>query len=104
MGGSVLGHKREDRDGKTKGVERAKGCFSRGRHCGTGRATDQELAGKEVLLKTGKLVLLSSDVNISVSGSDPLGGADSSVSFRQARRTRSQILPLDTVSVNAWTH
>ena len=46
------------------------------------QAADQGVTGKKLLLKsTPKLVLLSKDPSISIAGSDPIGGADSSVSF-----------------------
>ena len=46
------------------------------------RAADQGVTGKKLLLKnTPKLVLLSKDPGISIVGADPIGGADSSVSF-----------------------
>src|SRR4030095_10500112 len=48
---------------------------------GTARATDQGITGKKLLLKTGRLVLISKDASISIAGSDPVNGADSSVSF-----------------------
>jgi hypothetical protein len=45
-------------------------------------ATDQGITGKKLLLKAGKIVLLSKDASISINGSDPEGGTeDSSVSF-----------------------
>ena len=39
------------------------------------------ISGKKLLLKTGKLILLSKDMGIGIAGSDPVNGADSSVSF-----------------------
>jgi hypothetical protein len=45
-------------------------------------AAEQGVTGKKLLLKSApKLVLVSKDPNISNAGSDPVGGADSSVSF-----------------------
>lgn len=45
-------------------------------------AADQGITGKKLLLKsTPKLVLLSKDAGISIAGSDPIGGADSSITF-----------------------
>ena len=44
-------------------------------------ATDQGITGKKLLLKTGKIVLLSKDASVSIAGSDPVNGADSSISF-----------------------
>src|SRR5215468_1865962 len=48
---------------------------------GTACATDQGITGKKLLMKTGKVVLLSKDPSISIAGSDPVGGSDSSVTF-----------------------
>jgi hypothetical protein len=46
------------------------------------RAADQGITGKKLLLKgPAKFVLLSKDPGISIAGSDPVGGADSSISF-----------------------
>ncbi len=44
-------------------------------------AADQAVTGKKLLLKNGKLVLLSKDASIGIAGSDPVNGSDSSVSF-----------------------
>lgn len=45
-------------------------------------AADQGVTGKMLLLKTpSELVLLSTDDGIGVAGSDPVGGADSSITF-----------------------
>lgn len=49
---------------------------------GGASAADQGVTGKKLLLKSsGKVVLLSKDPGISIAGSDPVGGADSSISF-----------------------
>jgi hypothetical protein len=46
------------------------------------RAADQGIAGRKLLLRsTPKLVLLAKDPGISLMGSDPVGGADSSITF-----------------------
>lgn len=45
-------------------------------------AADQGITGQTLLLKSpGKFVLLSKDASISIAGSDPVGGADSSLTF-----------------------
>jgi hypothetical protein len=48
---------------------------------GGAQATDQGISGKKLLLKEGKIVLLSKDPSISIADSDPVVGADSSISF-----------------------
>lgn len=49
---------------------------------GSSYATDQGITGKRLLLKgPAKFVLLSKDLSISIAGSDPVGGADSSLTF-----------------------
>lgn len=53
--------------------------------CGHAYATDHEITGKKLLLRsTGKLVLLSKDDAIGINSSDPVGGSDSSLSFNIA--------------------
>jgi hypothetical protein len=49
---------------------------------GSANAADQGLTGKKLLLTSApKLLVLSKDPSISIAGSDPIAGADSSVSF-----------------------
>ena len=45
------------------------------------RAADQGITGKKLLLKGTKFVLLSKDPSISIIGSDPVAGSDSSMTF-----------------------
>ena len=67
---------------------------------GMARATDQGVTGKKLLLKSGKFVLLSKDPSIGVAGSDPVGGADSSVSFNDGSGPVSLALPKTLWSAN----
>jgi hypothetical protein len=59
----------------------------------TARATDQGITGKKLLLKSGKFVLLSKDPSISNAGSDPVGGADSSITFNDGSGPVTVALP-----------
>ena len=49
----------------------------------TAHATNQGITGKKLLIKSGKFVLLSKDPSISIAGSDAVGGADSSITFKR---------------------
>ena len=60
---------------------------------GTARATDQGITGKKLLLKSSKFVLLSKDPSIGIAGSDPVGGADSSITFNDGSGPVSLALP-----------
>jgi hypothetical protein len=64
-------------------------------------AADQAITGKRLLLKpSGKLVLLSKDASVSITGSDPVGGADSSVSFDDGSGPVTFSLPKTLWSTN----
>ncbi len=64
-------------------------------------AADQALTGKKLLLKsTPKVVLISKDASISIAGSDPLGGADSSISFDDGSGPVTFNLPTTLWSTN----
>ena len=63
-------------------------------------AADQGITGKKLLLKTGELVLLSKEAGISIVGSDPVGGTDSSVSFDNGNGPVSFSLPKTNWSTN----
>jgi len=67
---------------------------------GTARATDQGITGKKLLLKSSKFVLLSKDPSIGIAGSDPVGGADSSISFSNGGAPVSLALPATLWSAN----
>ena len=65
------------------------------------RAVDQGIFGKKLLLKgTSKVVLLSKDSTISINGSDPVGGSDSSVTFDDGVHTATLSLPSSNWSTN----
>jgi hypothetical protein len=51
--------------------------------CTESPAVDQGVTGKKLLIKSGKLVLISKDPSIGVAGSDPVDGSDSSITFDQ---------------------
>ena len=66
------------------------------------RAADQGITGKKLLLKgTPKLVLLSKDPSISITGSDPVGGSDSSITFDDGANTATLSLPASNWSTNS---
>ena len=57
-------------------------------------ATNQGITGKKLLLKSpSKFVLLSKDAGISIAGSDPVGGADSSLTFDDGSGPVTMTLP-----------
>src|SRR5215472_13614967 len=60
---------------------------------GTANATDQGITGKKLLIKSGKFVLLSKDPSISITGSDAVGGADSTITFDAGGGPVSLALP-----------
>src|SRR5262245_14248410 len=60
---------------------------------GTARATDQGITGKKLLIKSTKFVLLSRDPSISATGSNPVTGADSSITFNGGSGPVSLSLP-----------
>jgi cysteine-rich repeat protein len=61
----------------------------------------QAISGKKLLLKnTPKFVLLSKDASISIAGSDPVNGADSSVSFDDGSGPVTFTLPASGWSTN----
>ena len=65
------------------------------------RAADQGIGAKKLLLKsTPKLVLLSKDAGISSIGSDPMHGADSSITFSDGTNTATLPLPAGNWSTN----
>jgi len=65
------------------------------------RAADQGITGKKLLLKgTSKLVLVSKDPGISITGSDPVGGADSSITFNDGSNAATLSLPASNWSTN----
>jgi hypothetical protein len=68
---------------------------------GSAGAADQGITGKKLLLKsTPKLVLLSKDAGIGIAGSDPVGGADSSISFDDGGGPVTFSLPKTNWSTN----
>jgi len=65
------------------------------------RAADQGIAGKKLLLKsTPKLVVLAKDPSISLMGSDPVGGSDSSITFDDGTNAVTLSLPASQWSAN----
>src|SRR5215475_7423475 len=65
------------------------------------RAADQGITGKKLLLKsTPKLVLLSKDAGIDITGSDPVGGSDSSITFDDGTQVATLSLPAGNWSTN----
>jgi poly(3-hydroxybutyrate) depolymerase len=64
------------------------------------RATDQGITGKKLLLKGTKFVLLSKDPSISIIGSDPVAGSDSSMTFDDGSNTATLSLPSSNWTVN----
>ena len=62
--------------------------------------TPQAITGKKLLLKSSKFVLLSKDPSISVAGSDPVSGADSSITFNDGSTTADLALPATLWSAN----
>jgi len=67
---------------------------------GTAHAADQGITGKKLLLKSAKFVLLSKDASISISGSNPVGGSDSSIAFDNGGGPVSLALPKALWSTN----
>ena len=68
---------------------------------GQARADDLGITGKKLLLKsTPQLVLLSKDPSISIMGSDPVGGSNSSVTFDDGANTATFTLPASHWSTN----
>ena len=64
-------------------------------------AANQGITGKKLLLKgTTKLVMLSKDPGISIAGSDPVGGSDSSITFDDGTHTATLSLPASNWSTN----
>jgi acetyl esterase/lipase len=65
------------------------------------RSADTGITGKKLLLKsTPQLVLLSRDPSISIAGSDPVGGSDSSITFGDGANTATLALPSSHWSTN----
>jgi len=65
------------------------------------RAADQGITGRKLFLKsTPKLVLLSKDLSIDITGSDPVGGADSSITFDDGTNSATLSLPSGNWSSN----
>jgi len=48
---------------------------------GSATASDQGITGKKLLLTPSKFMLISRDPSIDLTGSDPVGGSDSSITF-----------------------
>jgi acetyl esterase/lipase len=66
------------------------------------RAADQGITGKKLLLRsTPHLVLLSKDPTISIAGSNPVGGLDSSIFFDDGTNTATLSLPASNWSANS---
>jgi hypothetical protein len=64
-------------------------------------AADQGITGKKLILKsTPKFVLLSKDASISIAGSDPVGGSDSSLTFDDGSGPVTLALPKSLWSQN----
>ena len=65
------------------------------------RAADLGIMGKKLLLKsTPQFVLLSKDPGISITGSDPVGGSDSSITFDDGANKATLTLPSSNWSTN----
>jgi predicted esterase len=65
------------------------------------RAADQEVTGKKLLLRsTPQFVLLSKDPSINIDGSDPVGGANSSITFSDGTTTTTLSLPASNWTTN----
>jgi hypothetical protein len=65
------------------------------------RAVDQGITTKKLLMASSpKLVLLSKDPSISIAGADPVGGADSSITFDDGTNTATWSLPASNWSTN----
>src|SRR5262245_8053333 len=65
------------------------------------RAADQGITGKQLLLKsTPKLIVLSKDPGISITGSDPVG-SDSSITFDDGTNTATWDLPAGNWTKNS---
>ena len=65
------------------------------------RAANQGITGKKLLLNSApKVVLLSKDASINITGSDPVGGADSSITFDDGANTATLSLPSSNWSTN----
>jgi cysteine-rich repeat protein len=67
---------------------------------GRAHATNQGITGNKLLLKSGEFVLLSKDPSINITGSDPVGGADSSLTFNDGSGPVSLALPKTLWSTN----
>ena len=66
------------------------------------RAADQGITGKKLLLRsTPKFVVLSKDPDISLTGSNPIGGASSSITFSDGTTTTTMNLPASNWSTNS---
>src|SRR5262245_37905555 len=66
------------------------------------RAADQGTPGKQLLLKsTPKLIVLSKDPYISITGSDPVAGSDSSITFDDGVNTATWNLPAGNWTKNS---
>lgn len=63
-------------------------------------AADQDIIGTKLLLKGDKVVLLSKDPSISIAGSNPVGGGDSSVRFDDGSNSVTFSLPNTNWSAN----
>lgn len=65
-------------------------------------AVDIGIEGKKLLLKgSAKMVLLSKDISINVIGADPVGGADSSITFDDGTNTTTWALPANNWRTNS---
>jgi hypothetical protein len=56
-------------------------------------AADQVIAGKKLLLKDKKFVLISKDPTITSAGANPVGGGDSSITFSDGSASVRLALP-----------
>src|SRR5215470_9562372 len=64
-------------------------------------AADQGITGKMLLLKASqKLTVLSKDSSIDITGADPVGGSDSSITFDDGTHTATLSLPASDWSTN----
>jgi hypothetical protein len=67
---------------------------------GPAGGTDQGITGKKLLLKSSKFVLLSKDPGITHAGSNPVGAADSSITFDDGSGPVTVALPANLWTVN----
>lgn len=63
-------------------------------------AAEQGIGAKKLLLKGSKFVIVSKDASIAITGSDPVGGADSSLTFDDGNGAVTLSLPAGLWSTN----